>query len=158
MRKVALVFAGLTGLFAAGVDAKQPARSDVGAVLRAVTKHYCAEYKPDKPILSTKISILKDGSESREMLLEYSRDPATVEEYFAVNREGLQLPADMQYGCFRLSRGSDGRFGLSFPAFSRAGDTAFVYFTKFDAHGEIYVVTRISGRWQVTKRLGLWVS
>jgi hypothetical protein len=92
------------------------------------------------------------------MLLEYSRDQTAVDEYFAVNHQGLELPADMKYGCFRLSRGSESRFGLSFPAFSRAGGTAFVYFTKFEAYGEIYVLVKISGRWQVTKRLGLWVS
>ena len=155
---LALVLASLMGLIAATAGAKQPARSDVGAVLRAVAKHYCAEYKPDTPVLSAKISILKDGLDSREMLLEYSRDQAAVDQYFTVNRQGLELPADVNYGCFRLSHGNGGRFGLSFPTFSRAGDTAFVYFEKFDAHGEIYVVMKMSGRWQVTKRLGLWVS
>jgi len=84
---------------------------DVGAVLRAVAKHYCAEYKPDTPVLSAKISILKDGLDSREMLLEYSRDQAAVDQYFTVNRQGLELPADVNYGCFRLSHGNGGRFG-----------------------------------------------
>jgi len=132
-------------------------QSDTSLVLRALTRHYCAKYKPSTPVLSSTAEIFGDNAENRIMLRDYFRNDEAVNDYFANNRKDVRLPAGTWHSCFLLTDGQS-RFVLSVPAFTRSRDTAFVYLGESGNHAEIYVLQLRARRWRVVERIAMWVS
>ena len=132
-------------------------QSDTSLVLRALTRHYCAKYKPSIAILSSTAETFSDNAENRIMLRDYFRNDEAVDDYFANNRKDARLPEGTWHSCFSVTDGQS-RFVLSVPAFTRSRGTAFVYLGEPGNHAEIYVLQLRARRWRVIERIAMWVS
>jgi hypothetical protein len=133
---------------------------DVGGVLRAVARNYCLKGKPADPFLNPKVARINDSPSLRDELLTFFGDASAVDAYFRLNTETAVLPEHLDYSCFQLA--DHGSWALSIPAFSKSGDTAFVYVEyncqALCGHGEMYILKRMSARWKVTQVYKMWVS